>query len=69
MGRILGKYCLSQKGETFLPEVQKEKTEFEKKAESTSDRLSSLISGQANDKEKKEEKLASTSKVSGDMWG
>ena len=43
--------------------------EFEKKAESTLDRLSSLISGQANDKEKKEEKLTSTSKVSGDMWG
>lgn len=48
---------------------KKEKTEFEKKAESTLDRLSSLISGQANDKEKKEEKLASTSNVSGDMWG
>ena len=47
----------------------KEKTEFEKKAESTLDRLSSLISGQVNDKEKKEEQLASTSKVSGDMWG
>lgn len=42
---------------------------FEKKAESTLDRLSSLISGQVNDKEKKEEKLASTSNVSGDMWG
>ena len=52
-----------------LKNSKKEKTEFEKKAESTLDRLSSLISGQANDKEKKEEKLASTSKVSGDMWG
>lgn len=52
-----------------LNNSKKEKTEFEKKAESTLDRLSSLISGQANDKEKKEEKLASTSKVSGDMWG
>lgn len=52
-----------------LENSKKEKTEFEKKAESTLDRLSSLISGQANDKEKKEEKLASTSKVSGDMWG
>ena len=52
-----------------LESSKKEKTEFEKKAESTLDRLSNLISGQANDKEKKEEKLASTSKVSGDMWG
>lgn len=52
-----------------LKSSKKEKTEFEKKAESTLDRLSSLISGQANDKEKKEEKLASTSYVSGDMWG
>lgn len=52
-----------------LKSSKKEKTEFEKKAESTLDRLSSLISGQANDKEKKEEQLASTSKVSGDMWG
>ena len=52
-----------------LKSSKKEKTEFEKKAESTLDRLSSLISGQANDKEKKEEKLTSTSKVSGDMWG
>lgn len=52
-----------------LESSKKEKTEFEKKAESTLDRLSSLISGQANDKEKKEEKLASTSNVSGDMWG
>lgn len=52
-----------------LESSKKEKTEFEKKAESTLDRLSSLISGQANDKEKKEEKLASTSKVSEDMWG
>lgn len=52
-----------------LKSSKKEKTEFEKKAESTLDRLSSLISGQANDKEKKKEKLASTSKVSGDMWG
>lgn len=52
-----------------LESSKKEKTEFEKKAESTLDRLSSLISGQANDKEKKEEQLASTSKVSGDMWG
>lgn len=52
-----------------LKSSKKEKAEFEKKAESTLDRLSSLISGQANDKEKKEEKLASTSKVSGDMWG
>lgn len=52
-----------------LESSKKEKTEFEKKAESTLDRLSSLISGQANDKEKEEEKLASTSKVSGDMWG
>lgn len=52
-----------------LKNSKKEKTEFEKKAERTLDRLSSLISGQANDKEKKEEKLASTSKVSGDMWG
>ena len=52
-----------------LKNSKKEKTEFEKKAESTLDRLSSLISGQANDKEKKEEKLASTSKVSEDMWG
>lgn len=52
-----------------LKNSKKEKTEFEKKAENTLDRLSSLISGQANDKEKKEEKLASTSKVSGDMWG
>lgn len=52
-----------------LKNSKKEKTEFEKKAESTLDRLSSLISEQANDKEKKEEKLASTSKVSGDMWG
>lgn len=52
-----------------LESSKKEKIEFEKKAESTLDRLSSLISGQANDKEKKEEKLASTSKVSGDMWG
>ena len=52
-----------------LKNYKKEKTEFEKKAESTLDRLSSLISGQANDKEKKEEKLTSTSKVSGDMWG
>lgn len=52
-----------------LKSSKKEKTEFEKKAESTLDRLSSLISGQANDKEKKEEKLASTSKVSEDMWG
>lgn len=52
-----------------LKSSKKEKTEFEKKAESTLDRLSSLISGQANDKEKKEEKLDSTSKVSGDMWG
>ena len=52
-----------------LKNSKKENTEFEKKAESTLDRLSSLISGQANDKEKKEEKLASTSKVSGDMWG
>lgn len=52
-----------------LKNSKKEKTEFEKKAESTLDRLSSLISGQANDKEKKEEKLASTSKVSVDMWG
>lgn len=52
-----------------LKNSKKEKTEFEKKAESTLDRLSSLISGQANDKENKEEKLASTSKVSGDMWG
>lgn len=52
-----------------LKNSKKEKTEFEKKAESTLDRLSSLISGQANDKEKKEEKLASTSNFSGDMWG
>lgn len=52
-----------------LKSSKKEKTEFEKKAESTLDRLSSLISGQANGKEKKEEKLTSTSKVSGDMWG
>lgn len=52
-----------------LKSSKKEKTEFEKKAESTLDRLSSLISGQVNDKEKKEEKLTSTSKVSGDMWG
>lgn len=52
-----------------LKSSKKEKTEFEKKAESTLDRLSSLISEQANDKEKKEEKLASTSNVSGDMWG
>lgn len=52
-----------------LKNSKKEKTEFEKKAESTLDRLSSLISGQANDKEKKEEKIASTSNVSGDMWG
>lgn len=52
-----------------LKSSKKEKTEFEKKAESTLDRLSSLISGQVNDKEKKEETLASTSKVSGDMWG
>lgn len=52
-----------------LKSSKKEKTEFEKKAENTLDRLSSLISGQANDKEKKEEKLASTSNVSGDMWG
>lgn len=52
-----------------LKNSKKEKTEFEKKAESTLDRLSSLISGQANDKEKKEEQLVSTSKVSGDMWG
>lgn len=52
-----------------LKNSKKEKTEFEKKAESTLDRLSSLISGQANDKEKKEEKLTSTSKVSEDMWG
>ena len=52
-----------------LKSSKKEKTEFEKKAESTLDRLSSLISGQANDKEKKEEQLSSTSKVSGDMWG
>jgi hypothetical protein len=52
-----------------LKSSKKEKTEFEKKAESTLDRLSSLVSGQANDKEKKEEKLASTSNVSGDMWG
>lgn len=51
-----------------LKNSKKEKTEFEKKAESTLDRLSSLISGQVNDKEKKEQ-LASTSKVSGDMWG
>lgn len=51
-----------------LESSKKEKTEFEKKAESTLDRLSSLISEQANEKEK-EEKLASTSKVSGDMWG
>lgn len=52
-----------------LKNSNKEKTEFEKKAESTLERLSSLISGQANDKEKKEEKLSSTSNVSGDMWG
>ncbi len=52
-----------------LESSKKEKTEFEKKAESTLDRLSSLISGNANKEEKKEEKLASTSKVSGDMWG
>ena len=52
-----------------LKNSKKEKTEFEKKAESTLDRLSSLISGQVNDKEKKKEQLASTSKVSGDMWG
>lgn len=52
-----------------LKSSKKEKTEFEKKAESTLGRLSSLISGQVNDKEKKEEQLASTSKVSGDMWG
>lgn len=52
-----------------LKSSKKEKTEFEKKTESTLDRLSSLISGQVNDKEKKEEKLSSTSKVSGDMWG
>lgn len=52
-----------------LKSSKKEKTEFEKKAESTLDRLSSLISGQVNDKEKKEEQLSSTSKVSGDMWG
>ena len=52
-----------------LENSKKEKTEFEKKAESTLDRLSSLISGQVNDKEKKEEKLSSTSNVSGDMWG
>lgn len=52
-----------------LKSSKKEKTEFEKKAESTLDRLSSLISGQVNDKEKKEEQLASTSKVSVDMWG
>lgn len=52
-----------------LKSSKKEKAEFEKKAESTLDRLSSLISGQANDKEKKEEKLSSTSNVSGDMWG
>lgn len=52
-----------------LKSSKKEKTEFEKKAESTLDRLSSLISGQVNDKEKKEEKLSSTSNVSGDMWG
>ena len=52
-----------------LKSSKKEKTEFEKKAESTLDRLSSLISGQVNNKEKKEEKLASTSNVNGDMWG
>ena len=51
-----------------LESSKKEKTEFEKKAESTLDRLSSLISGKANEK-KEEEKLSSTSKVSGDMWG
>lgn len=52
-----------------LESSKKEKTEFEKKAESTLDRLSSLISGNTNKEEKKEEKFASTSKVSGDMWG
>lgn len=52
-----------------LKNSKKEKTEFEKKAESTLDRLSSLISGNTNKEEKKEEKLTSTSKVSGDMWG
>ena len=52
-----------------LESSKKEKTEFEKKAESTLDRLSSLISGNTNKEGKNEEKLASTSKVSGDMWG
>lgn len=54
-----------------LKNSKEEKTEFEKKVESALDRLSSLISGQVNDKEKKElkEQLTSTSKVSGDMWG
>lgn len=52
-----------------LESSKKEKTEFEKKAESTLDRLSSLISGQAKGEEKKEEKLTSTPKANGDLWG
>jgi hypothetical protein len=52
-----------------LESSKKEKTEFEKKAESTLDRLSSLISGQAKGEEKNEEKLSSTPKASGDLWG
>lgn len=52
-----------------LESSKKEKTEFEKKAESTLDRLSSLISGQAKGEGKNEEKLSSTPKASGDLWG
>ena len=72
----------AKKSEETLETVEMSKDDMEKinkfmdafetlsaKVESTLDRLSSLISGQANDKEKKEEKLTSTSKVSGDMWG
>lgn len=52
-----------------LESSKKEKTEFEKKAESTLDRLSSLISGQAKGEQKNEEKLTSTPKTDGDLWG
>lgn len=52
-----------------LGNTKKEKTEFEKKAESTLNRLSSLISETAKKEESKKENLSSPLNNGGDMWG
>lgn len=51
-----------------LGNTKKEKTEFEKKAESTLNRLSNLIS-ETSKKEEKKENLSSPLNNDGDMWG